>query len=98
MSEGPTIKRVPVVIGEHTIALLTLFNKPFDHIEDMWALDWIQEEAHTHHPRSAKALVAAFEDRWSPAFFMALRDEITNALARHDKQYGTQFALLTTGK
>lgn len=88
----PEVKRVPIVVSEHTIAMLTLFNKPFDSLDDLWAHEWIAEEAHQHHKRSAAALVASFEGRWSPAFFMALRAAITDALQEHDVKYGTSFA------
>ena len=89
---GVSAKRVPIVVSEHAIALVTLFKLPHDHIEDMWALDWTREEGHNHHQRSARTMIDALEDYWSPKFLMALRREITRRLEDHDNDYGTEFA------
>jgi hypothetical protein len=89
---NPVVHRVPIVISESGIALVTLFNKPHDNLDDMWALEWISEEVHTHYKRSAAQMIGALGDRWTPAFLMALRDQITATLAEHDAKYGTAFA------
>jgi hypothetical protein len=89
---NPEVRRVPIIVGGHAIALLTLFKLPHDNLDDVWAWDWLQEEIHTQHYKSAKQFIDALEDHWSPAFLMALRDEITKRLEQHDKEYETDFA------
>lgn len=97
MSKDPDVRRVPIALGQHAIALLTLFKLPHDHIDDMWALDWLQEEAHTQHKRSSQQLIDAMEGHWSPVFLMALRDRITETLTEHDKECGTSWATTVGG-
>lgn len=92
MSDGLEMKRVPIALGSHAIALITLFKLPHDHIEDMWAWDWIAEEGRDKHKRSAKQFIEAMEGHWSPAFLMSLRDQITETLVAHDNECGTSFA------
>ena len=87
----PEVRRVPIVLGSRGIALLTLFKLPHDKIDDCWAWDWIQEEMHTQYIKSAKQFIAAMEGHWSPAFLMALGNQIKETLAGHDAKYGTEF-------
>lgn len=74
--------RVPIVLGGHAIALLTIFSRT-DYIDDLWAHDWIMEETRNRHKQSARQFIEAIEGHWSPAFLMALRDEITDTLQQH---------------
>ena len=85
-----TLTRTPIVLGEHTIALITLFHLPHDHLEDIWLMDYLDHIKNVDH--AASQFIDQLEDRWSPRFLMALRDKITATLAKHDSQYGTAFA------
>lgn len=91
---NPQVRRVPIVLSEHAILLVTLFRKRHDHIDDLWAWDWLMEEVHTHYKKSSQQVIDAMDGHWSPAFLMALRDRITEALAAHDKEFGTAFATM----
>lgn len=90
----PDVRRVPIILSNHSIALLTLFRMPHDKLDDLWAWDWLREECHNQHKRSAKQMIDAMDDHWTPAFLMALRDRITEKLAEHDQEYGTKFAAM----
>lgn len=68
----PEVRRTPIVISEHSIALVTLFKMETDHLDDLWMMDWIREEIRARHRRSAKQMIDALEDTWSPAFLLAL--------------------------
>lgn len=83
-------KRTPIVLGSHTVAVISLFHLPNDRIEDLWTYDYWDVIKEVKH--AAGQFIAALEDHWSPAFLMALRRTITETLAEHDKKYGTQFA------
>ena len=81
-------------MGEHAIALLTIFKRT-DYIDDLWAIDWIMEESRDRHKRSAKQFIDAMEGNWSVAFLGSLRDEIDAALAKHRAEMA---ALIETPK
>lgn len=89
---NPEVRRVPIVLSEHAVMLLTLFRKRTDLIADLWAWDWLMEEVHTGHKKSSQQVLDAMEGHWSPAFLMALRDRITETLVAHDKECGTSWA------
>jgi hypothetical protein len=89
-TDGVDIERVPILINEHTVALLTLYTKDYDKLDDVWAWDYCN--AHETAQSASKQFLAALEDHWSPAFLMALRDEITTKLRKHDEECGTKFA------
>ena len=82
----PEVKRVPIILSSHGVALLTLFKLPHANLDDLWAWDWLAEECQTGHVRSAKQFIDAMEGHWSPAFLKALRDQITSTLEQHDKE------------
>lgn len=86
------VRRVPIVIGAHAIALLTLFKLQHDSLDDVWAWDWVAEENNSLHTRSAKQFIDSLKDYWTPVFMMALREEITKRLEAHDKEFQTDFA------
>ena len=52
----PEVKRVPIVVSEHTIAMLTLFNKRSIVLMIYGRTNGLPREAHQHHKRSAAAL------------------------------------------
>jgi len=86
------VTRKPILITEHTIALLTLFRKPEDSLDDLWTLDYIQGEPDTAKV-AAKEFVNQLCSDWNAAFLMALRDELNAKLKEHDKCFGTRFAI-----
>ena len=90
MSE-PVITRRPFMIGEHTVMLVTLFEKPTDRFDDIWLLDMPVPDAGAD---AAKQFISQLEDRWSPHFLMELRKAITEKLAAEDaaRGVGTRFA------
>lgn len=88
----PTVRRYPIMLNEHCIALLSLFIKSHDHLDDLWVIDYGHEVVHDTPRRAAQELVSRLEDQWTPAFMMALRDEIIAKLVKHDWEFGTNFA------
>ncbi len=95
MNELPEYKltRTPIMLGEHTVAVITLFHLPNDRLEDIWLYEYVHAMRSVEH--AAKQFIASLEDHWSPAFLMALRKQITQTLAEHDKECGTNFATET---
>ena len=85
-----SIERKPVLIGEQTAALITLFHKERDCAGD-WAIADLVDPYETAE-EAARQFVEFLDDHWTPAFLMALRRAITAKLAKHDRQFGTQFA------
>lgn len=88
-STEPEVRRIPILIAEHTVALISLYRRT-DKIEDSWAWDYCN--AHETQESAALQFCEQLEGRWTPAFLMALRTEITRRLANHDEQFGTNFA------
>jgi hypothetical protein len=86
------ISRKPILLNEHTVALITLFKKGYDNLDDCWSYDAVSEWYYRDKDSAARQFVEQFEDHWSPAFMMALRDQITAKLAEHDSKCGTKFA------
>lgn len=94
-------ERFPIQIAPDTIALLQLFHRPSCHLEDLCVFpDCIKmEEERLKIPETAaKQFISQLEDHWTPAFLMALRDEIDKELLEHDKQYGTKFSKIPVKK
>lgn len=89
--EEPILKRTPILLGSHTVALITLFHLPNDRLEDLWTIEYIDTFKEVDH--AASQFIDQLEDHWSPAFLMALRKKITATLAKHDAEYGTKFAI-----
>lgn len=88
----PEVRRYPIMLNPHCIALLTLYIKQYDHLDDLWSIDYEGELAHDTPARAAQELVSRLEDHWTPAFMMALRDAIIAKLKEHDKECKTDFA------
>ena len=86
------IRRKPILLNEHTVALITLFKKDHDDLEDCWSYDAISEWYYKDKDSAARQFVEQLEDHWSPAFMMSLRDQITRKLVEHDEKYGTSFS------
>ncbi|HSC55785.1 MAG TPA: hypothetical protein VLC51_01205 [Nitrospira sp.] len=86
------VSRKPIILSEHTVALITLFKKGTDNLEDCWSFDAVLEWYHKDKDSAARQFVEQLEDHWTPAFMMALRREITRKLREHDQECGTQFA------
>jgi len=90
------ISRKPILLNEHTVALITLFKKGHDTLDDCWSFDAVNEWYYRDKDSAARQFVEQFEDHWTPAFMMSLRDQITKKLAEHDERYGTKFAVAVT--
>lgn len=92
MTVTPEIKRLPIFINEHTVAMVTLFIKPHDFIEDSWAWEFSAAKARESTTYAAEQVISAFGDRVSPLFMKELRRAATKWLQEHDSQFGTSFA------
>jgi hypothetical protein len=89
--EDVAVRRYPIMLTEHCIALITLFIKPYDRLDDLWTYDYL-ETAQNKPKFAAEEFVRQLEDQYTPAFLMALRKAITDKLKEDDKRYGTNFA------
>ena len=92
MPDNISSRRYPIIITDHCIALLELFIKPHDHLDDVWSYDYLEEEISNEPQFAADEFVRRLENHWTPAFMMALRKAITNKLIEHDQEFGTNFA------
>lgn len=90
--DEPYVSRKPIILNEHTIALITLFKRRRDSLDDCWSYESVLEWYYRDKDSAARQFVEQLEDHWTPAFMMALREQITAKLAAHDAQYGTTFA------
>lgn len=84
-------QRLPIFINNHTVAVLNLYQR-HDCLEDMWKADCFHHDGIVEANRDARQFVDQMEEYWTPAFLMALRDEITARLREHDRDFGTEFA------
>lgn len=82
------MKRVPILISEHGVVLVSVFHKETDHLEDCWSWD-VTPPAYKD---GATQLIAEIADECSAAFLMALMDAALAKLVKHDAEYGTAFA------
>ena len=79
------IKRTPIVLSPHTIALISVFIK-HEHLEDIWYSNsdfekFVKEQVHSSS-RAAKQFIAQLEGHWTPRFLKALRKEIDRELKK----------------
>lgn len=88
--DAPTVKRRPFMIGERTIALITLFTRETDGMADLWTNEYI--DYYAQGTEAAQEFLHQLKDEWTPHFLMELRKAITAMLAEHDKEFGTRFA------
>jgi hypothetical protein len=91
-SDDVTVHRYPILISEHCVALIQLFIKPHDRLDDIWTYDYIGGDAKYRQEFAAEELIRQLEDQYSPAFLMALRRACTKKLKEDDERYGTKFA------
>lgn len=71
--------RYPIFINRHSVAVIHVWTRTISPIP------FCQSSA-------VRQFVAQLENHWTPAFLMALRAAITEALQRHDDNFGTGFA------
>lgn len=69
------MKRYPIVLNEHAVALLTVFKRT-DYVDDLWVTEYISKEIKNNQKQSAKQFVDALEENYSNNFLRALKDEI----------------------
>lgn len=86
------VTRAPILISEHAVALLTIFELQYDNLDDLWSIDFLHNWSTPD--QAAKQFVSQLTEggHWSPALLMALRRELTGVLREHDKECGTNFA------
>ncbi len=89
--DGVTVRRLPILLNEHEVALITVFTKQYDDLEDSWSWNMLTGEQTSE--TAAKQFVAALAEHASPAFWISFRAEITKLLKRHDVECGTKFEL-----
>lgn len=82
------MKRVPILISEHGIALLSVFEKKTDDLEDCWSWD-VTPPA---YKGAATRLVEILHDEACAAFWIELAEAVHAELIAHDKDCGTKFA------
>jgi hypothetical protein len=87
-------ERHPIVLNTQTIMLIQMFHRSENVLEDLWVtnVDGYEEVARGQFKESAKQLIEQLEGNCAPAFFIALRNEITKLLKSHDKKYKTKFS------
>jgi hypothetical protein len=78
MTDAVEVRRTPILLNEHTVALISLYILPNDHIGDLWTVEYQGCQFVTEG--AVKQLVEQFEDRVSPRFLMELRKVITAKL------------------
>lgn len=85
-------KRTPIFFNKNTVAVIHIFTR-CDFLEDLWMEDCIAAiSPENPYEQAAQQFVDQFEDHWTPAFLMELRQAITKKLEEHDKVHGTKFA------
>lgn len=83
-----TYDRHPIFITNSVAAVIHLYTR-HGCFDDLWTSDCFHRRS---DERDAKQFIDQLEDQWTPAFLMALRDQITERLKEHDAEYGTEFA------
>lgn len=94
-NEEEIIDREPIQINDSTVILISLFHRDCTTLENMCISEDCpakMSQSINRHEKAAKQLIAQLENHWSPAFMMALRDEIDNELQQHDEKYKTHFS------
>lgn len=86
------VTRAPILISEHAVALLTIFELQYDNLDDLWSIDFLQNWSTPE--RAAKQFVSQLTEggHWTPALLMALRVQLRECLREHDGECGTRFA------
>ncbi len=69
------MERKPIVLSKNDVALIQIFHKSDDLLDiSIGALDRFIDEESVHD--AAKQFISQLENRWTPRFMKALRDEI----------------------
>ena len=77
------MKRKPIVLSKNDIALIQIFHKSDDLLDiSIGALDRFMEEEDVHD--AAKQFISQLENKWTPRFMKALRDEINLLLKNNE--------------
>lgn len=86
------IRRFPIQIGEHAVAVIHLFQK-CDHLEDCFedSCFKLNHEVDRQPKVAAKQFISQLEESYNMEFLLALRDEINDEIKEHDKKYKTNF-------
>lgn len=78
------LKRTPIVLSSHTVALVTLFHLPHDNLEDLWVTEYLDHIKEIDF--AAAQLIAQITEggHCTPAFMIALKREVTKWLQAED--------------
>lgn len=82
--------RYPIFINRHSVAVIHVWTR-CDNIADVF-LPELGLEFPRDEQAAARQFIQQLEDHWTPAFLMALRDAVTEALRQHDADFGTDFS------
>lgn len=82
------MKRYPILISEHGIALLSVFNKEHDDLEDCWS--WGVEPP--AYKNAAAQIVSILHDEACAAFWIEMMSAVYAELKSHDQECKTAFA------
>lgn len=94
MPERPVhVTRTPIVISAHAIALVTVFEKATDDLDDIWSWDWI-DPAYREAAHAADELIrqVCHGGNVSVRLLKEIRRAAMDEIKRHDEQFGTNFA------
>ena len=77
------MERKPIVLSKNDIALIQIFHKSDDLLDmSIGALDRFINEEDVHD--AAKQFISQLENKWTPRFMKALRDEINSLLKNNE--------------
>ena len=77
------MERKPIVLSKNDIALIQIFHKSDDLLDiSIGALDNFINEEDVHD--AAKQFISQLENKWTPRFMKALRDEINSLLKNNE--------------
>jgi hypothetical protein len=90
-NEKKPIKRMPIILGKNTVALLHIFEK-YDDLEDMWMSEFGQyvEENFEEHEEAAKQFIAQLKDNWCVLFMVHLIKEGFRTMVDEDRSAFTK--------
>ncbi len=90
-----SVERVPILISEHAIVLLTIFELKHDNLRDLWSWDFLQTWGTPE--RAAQQFVAQLTEggHYTPALLMELRAKLLDVLKRDDAVFGSDHATKT---
>jgi len=79
--------RKPILLSPNSVALIHIFTR-YDHLEDIWISDVPQSYIDIKNipKEAAKEFINQLDNHYTPAFLIALRDEINKILKKREKE------------